>query len=178
MAVKQNKRKPTARTVAKTTTKQAIKQSSKPEIVSIHQFSKIAMTFWLGGSWMIILVILPTIFKTLDQITASNITGQILSINAYIGIVALLIALIEVIINHKFSLIKTRTFWYIITMGFTLLINYFAIFPVIHNLKQKLSLVVHQVIATQSNVFDFWHSLSVVLYAITCIIGALYLIEM
>jgi phage-related holin len=161
----------------KSATRTQTKPVTKHEIVSIHQFSKIAMTFWLGGSWMIILVILPIIFKTLDQITASNVTGQILSINAYIGIVALIIALIEVMINHKFSLLKTKTFWYILAMGFTLLINHFAILPVIHNVKQKLSLVVHQVIAAQPNVFDFWHSLSVVLYAITCIIGVLFLIE-
>ena len=172
MVAKQVNRKST-----KTNLKKIAFEQKKREIVSIQQFNKIAMTFWLGGSWMLILVILPIIFKTLDQITASSITGQILSINAYIGIVALLIALVEVMVNHKLLLIKTKTFWYITIMAFTLLINHFAILPVIHNLKQKLSLVVHQVIATQSNVFDFWHSLSVVLYAITCIVGILYLIE-
>lgn len=150
----------------------------KREIISIHQFSKIAMTFWIGGSLMVGLVMFPIMFRTLDQITASDLTGQILNINAYIGIVCLLIALIEVMVNHKLSLIKTKRFWYIISMASILIINHFAIFPIIYRLRQELSLVAHQIIAVQNNVFDFWHSLSALLFILICIIGVLYLIEM
>jgi hypothetical protein len=151
---------------------------TKHEIISIHQFSKIAMTFWLGGIWMIGLIVLPILFRTLDLITASNIAGQLLNIVAYVGIVSLIIALIEVIINHRLSLFKTKRFWYIIAMGFILVVNYFAIFPTIYRLREKLSTVAHQIISLQNNTFDFWHSLSAILYIITCIIGVLYLIEM
>ncbi|MFN7094569.1 MAG: DUF4149 domain-containing protein [Burkholderiales bacterium] len=151
---------------------------SKGEIISIQQFSKIAMTFWIGGSWMVGLVMFPLLFRALDQITASDLVGQILSINAYIGIVCLLIALVEVIVNHKLSLIKTKRFWYIIGMGSILVVNYFAIFPIIYRFRQKLSSVAHQIIAVQSNVFDFWHSLSSVLFILICILGVAYLIEM
>ena len=152
--------------------------NNKYEIVSIHQFSKLAMTFWIGGSWMIAIVILPLLFKTLDQITASDITGQILNILAYIGIVCLLIALVEVIINHKLSLIKTRRFWYIILMGTIVIINYFAIFPIIYRLRQKIAFAAHQILSVQNNMFDFWHSLSAILFLIICGIGLLYLVEM
>jgi hypothetical protein len=136
------------------------------------------MTFWLGGSWMTIGVIFPIIFKALDQITASNIAGQILNLNAYIGIVCLLMALIEVIINHKLSILKTKRFWYIVSMGAILIINYFTIFPVIDNLRQRISGIAHQIIAVQSNAFDFWHSLSTLAFIATCILGILYLVDM
>ena len=152
--------------------------NTKHEIVSIHQFSKLAMTFWIGGSWMLAIVILPLLFKTLDQITASDITGQILNILAYIGIVCLLIALVEVIINHKLSLIKTRRFWYILIMGTIVIVNYFAIFPMIYRLRQKLAFAAHQILSIQNNMFDFWHSLSAILFLIICGLGVLYLIEM
>lgn len=148
------------------------------EIVSIHQLSKIAMTFWLGGSWMTIVVIFPILFKALDQITASAIAGQVLNLNAYIGIVCLIVAMIEVIINHKLSILKTKRFWYIISMGCILTINYFAIFPVIYHLRQKLSNVAHQIIAVQNNAFDFWHSLSALIFIATCILGILYMVDM
>lgn len=151
---------------------------NKRDIISIHQFSKLAMTFWIGGSLMVALVIFPLLFRTLDQVTASDLVGQILNILAYIGIVSLVIAMIEVIINHKLSLLKTKRFWYIISMGSILIINYFAIFPLVYHLREKLSLVAHKIIAAQSNSFDFWHSLSSVLFILTCIIGLLYLIEM
>ncbi len=164
-----------SRTISKL--KQNVSNHSR-EIVSIHQLSKIAMTFWLGGSWMTIVVIFPILFKTLDQITASNIAGQILNLNAYIGIVCLIMALIEVIINHKLSILKTKRFWYIISMSCILIINYFAIFPVVYNLRQRLSGLAHQIIAVQSNVFDFWHSLSALAFIATCVLGVLYLVDM
>ncbi|MCC2644300.1 MAG: hypothetical protein K0R49_276 [Burkholderiales bacterium] len=148
------------------------------EIVSIHQLSKIAMTFWLGGSWMTIAVIFPILFKALDQITASNIAGQILNLNAYIGIICLIMAMIEVIVNHKLSILKTKRFWYIISIACILVINYFTIFPVIYNLRQRLSGIAHQIISIQTNVFDFWHSLSALAFAATCILGVLYLVDM
>ena len=148
------------------------------EIISIHQFSKIAMTFWLGGIWMAGIVFFPLLFKTLDQITASGIVTQMLNIQAYIGLICLFIALIEVIINNKLSLLKTRRFWYIICMFSILVVNYFAIFPMISNLRAKLSQVAHQIVSVQNNVFDFWHSLSAVLYILICLIGMLYLIDM
>lgn len=152
--------------------------SHNSEIVSIHQLSKIAMTFWLGGSWMTMVVIFPILFKALDEITASNIAGQILNLNAYIGIVCLIMAMFEVIINHKLSLLKTKRFWYIMSMSFILIINYFAIFPVMYNLRQLLSGIAHQIITLQTNVFDFWHSLSTLIFITTCILGILYLVDM
>ncbi len=154
------------------------KKTNNREIVSIHQFSKIAMTFWLGGTWMSGIVVFPLLFKTLDQITASSIVSQLLNLQAYIGIICLLIATIEIIINHKLSLYKIRKFWYIICMFVILFINYFAIFPVIYNLKQQITKITNKLITAPSNIFDFWHSLSALLFVCICILGVLYLIEM
>lgn len=148
------------------------------EIISIHQFSKLAMTFWLGGTWMAGIVIFPVLFKTLDQITASEVVGQILNIQAYIGVICLIIALVEVIINHKLSLFTTKRFWYIISMFSILIVNHFAIFSVLANLRVKLSTIAHKFIALQNNNFDFWHSLSAILFIFICVLGMLYLIEM
>ena len=150
----------------------------KKEIISIHQFSKIAMVFWIGGSLMSAIVIFPLLFRTLDPITASQLVGVILNMLAYIGIVCLLIALIEVITNHKLALLKTKRFWYILAQGSILILNYFAVFPTVSKLRQQLSHVAHQMISVQSNVFDFWHSLSAITFILSCIIGVLYLIEM
>lgn len=148
------------------------------EIISIHQFSKIAMTFWLGGSWMTAAVIFPIIFDALDPVTSGNLFQQILHINAYIGIVCLSIALIEVIINHKFYLFKSKRLWYILSMGLILIVNDFAIFPAIYKIRKDVSNIAHKVINVQSSAFDFWHSFSAVLFIITCILGVLYLIDM
>lgn len=153
-------------------------RQKKQEIISVHQFSKISMTFWLGGTWMTGVVIFPLLFKMLDQVSAAQIVGQTLNLQAYIGLICLIIAFIEVLVNHRLALVMTKRFWYIISMGFILVINYFAVFPIIHNLRERLSSVAHQVIHTTTNVFDFWHSLSAILFILICIIGILYLLDM
>lgn len=174
-----------------TAVKKSVAKKSKPqrsipqnkialerEIISIHQFSKISMTFWLGGSWMTAAVIFPIIFDALDPVTSGNLFQQILHINAYIGIVCLSIALIEAIVNHKFSLFKSKRLWYILAMGLILLVNDFAIFPAIYQIRKDVASIAHKVINVQSSAFDFWHSFSAVLFIITCILGVLYLIDM
>ena len=171
-------KKPPKRPRSPNKNKSVPKTGLEHEIISIYQFSKIAMTFWLGGSWMTATVIFPIIFDALDPVTAGNLSQQILHINAYIGIVCLGIALVEAIINHKFSLFKTKRLWYIIAMGLILMVNDFAIFPGLYKLRKNVATIAHKVINVQSSAFDFWHSFSAALFIITCILGVLYLIDM
>ena len=168
-------RKKTSKVATKSVAKSSVQ---KREIISIHQFSKIAMTFWLGGTWMAGIVIFPVLFKALDQITASELVSQILNIQSYIGIICLIIAFIEVIVNHRLALLATKRFWYILSMFSILVIEYFAIFPIVYALRQKISSVAHQLVSLQNNAFDFWHSFSAILFILTCFLGMLYLIEM
>ncbi len=146
------------------------------EILSIQQLSNLAMTFWVGGTLTIGIVIIPLLFKMLDEINAATITGQILNINAYIGIVALLLTLIEIAIHLKLNILQSRRFWYALIMETVLVINYFAIFPIIVELRTKLTDVTNRIIQHSSE-FSFWHSVSSILFLVTCILGALYMLE-
>jgi hypothetical protein len=130
--------------------------NQKLEIISLYQFSKLAMTFWVGGTLTVGIVIIPLLFKTLDEITAAGLAGQILNINAYIGIVSLVLALLDVCFQARLSLLKSRKFWYIVTMEGLLIVNYFAIFPIIVELRTKLADVANHVIQHTSE-FSFWH---------------------
>ncbi len=159
-----------------------VKKKTKPpvshkfDLLSIEQFSKLGMIFWVGGTITIGTVIIPLLFKALDQITAATLTGQILNINAYIGIIALIFAFFDTILHYKLTIFTVRKFWYIIAMELILVVNYFAIFPIIASLRVKLADVAHSVIHTTPS-FNFWHSLSAVLFIITSILGVLYIIE-
>lgn len=150
--------------------------NQKLEIISIQQFSNVAMTFWVGGTLTTGLVVIPLLFKVLDEITAAGLAGQLLNINAYIGIVALFLAIIDNCVNYKFNVINSRKFWYSLVMESILIINYFAIFPIIVNLRTKLTDFTNRIIQHSSE-FSFWHSISSILFLITCIIGVLYILE-
>ncbi len=150
--------------------------NQKFEIISLYQFSKLAMTFWVGGTLTIGIVIIPLLFKTLDEITAAGLAGQILNINAYIGIISLVLALCDVCFQARLSLLKSRKFWYIIVMEGLLIINYFTVFPIIVELRSKLADVANHVIQ-HTNEFSFWHSVSAIMFLIICILGTLYIVE-
>ena len=154
------------------------KTFSEQEIISIYQLNKILMTLWLGGTWMSALIIFPVLFKSLDIFTVQNIITQILNIQAYLGVICLIIAFVEILINHKLSIFVTKKFWYIIVMLFILIINYFNIFPIIYKLQTQLASVAHEFVSLQKNPLDFWHSFHAISFIINCIVGVLYLIDM
>lgn len=149
---------------------------SHVEILSLKQLSKLSITFWVGGTLTIGVVLIPILLRVLDQITASVIIDQILTINAYIGIISLSIALINNFRINNFKMLKMRSFWYIITMQIILLINHFAVLPIVNNVRKKISLLANKV-TVQYNWFEDWNSVSAVLFIITCIIAVFYVLE-
>lgn len=146
------------------------------EIFSLQQLSHVAMTFWIGGTLTIGTIVVPILFKMLDEITASTIAGQIFNINAYTGIVAIFFALIEICFRHKLRAIHLRKFWYAAIMEIILFINYFAIFPIIEKIKVSIADVANHVFR-HSTEFNLWHSASSILFLLSMILGVLYLVE-
>lgn len=161
---------------APTKTTKPTKIDQKFEILSIHQFSNIAMTFWVGGTLTIGSIIVPLLFKNLDEVSAATLAGQIFNINAYIGMFALFFALLEVCIDYKWQIFHLRRFWYIIVMELILFINYFAVFPIIVKLRAGLVDMTTRVFR-HSQEFSLWHSVSSILFLISCLLGVLYLLE-
>ncbi|RTK97917.1 MAG: DUF4149 domain-containing protein [Neisseriaceae bacterium] len=156
--------------------KKSITNNPKFEIFTLRQISHVISTFWIGGTLTIATVIIPLLFRNLDQISAANIAGQIFDINAYIGMSALVLAMINTVhINGK-NFIHIRKFWYALIMEGLLAINYFAIFPIIITLRSKLIDATNKVFM-HNNEFSMWHSLSTILFILCCLFGVLFLIE-
>lgn len=160
----------------KSNTKSVAKVDQSFEILSIHQFSNMTMTFWIGGTLTIGSIIVPLLFKNLDEITAATLAGQIFNINAYVGVVALFFALIEVCADYKLLVFHVRRFWYVVIMEIILFINYFAVFPIIVAIRSKLTDVTNHVF-NKSTEFSVWHSVSSILFLISCILGIMYMLE-
>lgn len=156
--------------------KQSKKSIQSLDILSVHQVTKLAMTFWVGGTLTVGCVIVPLLFKNLDEITAATIAGQVFNIVAYIGMVSLFMALIELVIDYKLQIFNLRKFWYVAFMETILFINYFAISPIIVNLRTKLTDITNRVFQHTTE-FSFWHSVSSLLFLISCVLGVLYILE-
>lgn len=154
-----------------------IKQTDFYHYFNIYQISKIGMSLWLGGTVMSIGIILPIEFKMLDQITASIIASQVLNMIAYIGVICLAIALIEVTITYGKYTLKSKRFWYIFILIMILIIDYFAIFPSLYTIRGNISRAIHSVITPPRNVFNFWHSANALLFILISSTGVFYLLE-
>lgn len=156
--------------------KGGVKIDQSFEILSIRQFSNMTMTFWIGGTLTIGCIIVPLLFKNLDEITAATLAGQIFNINAYVGMAALFFALIEVCADYKLLVFHVRRFWYVVIMEIILFVNYFAVFPIIVSIRSKLADVTNHVFH-KSTEFSIWHSVSSILFLISCILGIMYMLE-
>ena len=164
----------TTRRPLKSTTKNI--NNPKFEIFTLRQISNLIMTYWIGGTLTIATVIIPLLFRNLDQITAANIAGQIFNINAYIGMSAIVVAMNNTISLNERNLIYIRKFWYALSMECILAINYFAVFPIIVTLRSKLIDATNKVFLS-NNTFSMWHSLSTILFVLCCVFGILFIIE-
>lgn len=164
-------------TIKKRSAKKTTNLINQPlDILNFGQLTKLATCFWAGGTITIGSIIIPLLFKTLDQITAATITGQILNINAYTGMVACIFIIIGLIIKHQLYFFKSRKFWYALSSEAILTVNYFGIFPIIANLRTKLADIAHHVIQTTPS-FNFWHSLSSGLFVLTGLLAILIVLE-
>lgn len=151
-------------------------KTTSHKILSIHKISRMSTVFWMGGTISMICLFLPILFQSLDKINASHIAKQVLDINAYIGVLTLILAIIDLFIKRGTANLKIRSFWYLIAMLFLLVINFFAIYPFLETMKETLTNVANHVI-TQSNIFDFWHSISAIILIIIVILCILFLVE-
>ncbi len=163
--------------IKKRSTKKTISAVNQPiQILNIEQLTKLTVCIWAGGTLTIGAIIIPLLFKSLDQITAATITGQILNINAYTGMIACIFTMLTLITKHRLHFLKSRKFCYALAAEIMLVINYFGIFPIIVNLRTKLADIAHHVIQTTPN-FNFWHSLSSGLFVLTGLLAILIVLE-
>lgn len=163
--------------VKKRSTKKTISAVNQPiQLLNIEQLTKLTVCIWAGGTLTIGAIIIPLLFKGLDQITAATITGQILNINAYTGMIACIFTMLTLITKHRLHFLKSRKFCYALAAELMLVVNYFGIFPIIVNLRTKLADIAHHVIQTTPN-FNFWHSLSSGLFVLTGLLAILIVLE-
>ncbi len=154
----------------------SITLNPKLEMFTLRQISNILSVYWVGGTLTIATIIIPLLFRNLDQVTAANIAGQIFNINAYVGMAALVVVMLNTALINGRKFIYIRKFWYACIMELLLAINYFAIFPIIVTLRSKLIDVTNKVFLS-NNEFSLWHSLSTSLFVLCCIFGVLLAIE-
>jgi hypothetical protein len=121
----------------------------------------IAATLWIGGMWVIGLIVAPVLFKTLDSPVAGMVAGRLFTAIAWVGLVCGTIMLVDSVWKNGLRAFKMASFWLVIGMLACTLINRFAVSPIIANLKLDMN---HAAEGLFGGGFATWHAISSLIY--------------
>jgi hypothetical protein len=129
---------------------------------------QIALTFWIGGLWVVGALVAPLLFRHMDTAAAGAMAGHIFTAMAWVGIVCGLYLLLHTLLSGGLSGLKASSFWLVAVMLLLTAINYFAIHPWITQLKQQAG---HMVEGLFGGGFATAHAISSLLYLLECVLG-------
>ena len=136
-----------------------------------HGLKNILTVLWIGGMWIIGLLVTPILFAVLDQHSAGMAAGKIFHAIGWVGMAAGLYLLIYRIWQDGLRAFQTGPFWLLIGMLVCTLINQFAIFPIIAGIKTTLSQSAQGLFGGG---FNSWHTISSSIYMVQSVFGLLY----
>ncbi|HJV06458.1 MAG TPA: DUF4149 domain-containing protein [Chromobacteriaceae bacterium] len=134
----------------------------------------IAKTFWIGGMWVIGLIVTPALFSNLDKVTAGMVAGKLFAAIAWVGLVCGVILLIGEVMRHGVRGMKEAGFWLIVAMLICTIINHFAVSPIIANLKLQMN---HAAEGLFGGGFATWHAISSLIYLVQSLMGLAYILK-
>lgn len=130
--------------------------------------------FWIGGLWGVGVLVAPVLFHSLDNATAGRIAGQLFRIMAWVGMVAGSYILLHMLWQEGFKALRSLDWWLIVLMLALTLLNHFLIFPILADLKAKVSAVAE---GAFGGGFQSWHTISSLIYLVQSVAGLAYCVR-
>ena len=134
----------------------------------------ITRTFWIGGLWVIGLIVTPVMFKMLDTVTAGMVAGKLFAAIAWVGLVCGVFLLVDNIWRNGVRGMKESSFWLIVGMLLCTVINHFAVTPIIAELKLQMN---HAAEGLFGGGFATWHAISSLIYLVQSLMGLAYILR-
>ncbi|AXK38380.1 DUF4149 domain-containing protein [Crenobacter cavernae] len=134
----------------------------------------IAITFWIGGMWVVGLVVAPVLFSHLDKATAGMVAGRLFAAIAWVGLICGTLLLVDSVWQNGVRAFKTLALWLIVGMLACTLINHFAVTPIIANLKAQMS---QAATGAFGGGFATWHTISSLIYLVQSLMGLVFVLR-
>jgi Domain of unknown function (DUF4149) len=131
----------------------------------------IAKTFWIGGFWVIGVIVAPVLFAMLDRVTAGMVAGKLFACIACIGLGCGAILLVDQLRRHGAVGIKRSGFWLVMAMLACTVINHFTVTPIIASLKMQIN---HAAEGLFGGGFSTWQTISSLIYLVQSLLGLVY----
>ncbi|GLR11561.1 DUF4149 domain-containing protein [Chitinimonas viridis] len=131
----------------------------------------ILTVFWIGGLWVIGLLVGPLLFQQLDNNLAYRMVAVMFRAMAWVGIVAGIYIVFHILWDEGLRAFQTLEFWLILGMLILTLVNHFAVFPVISEVKPQMHTAAEGVFGGG---FQSWQTISSLIYLIQSVLGLVY----
>jgi hypothetical protein len=134
----------------------------------------IAQAFWIGGMWVIGILVAPILFSTLDKTSAGLVAGRLFQSIAWVGLVCGVFLLVHAIWRGGVREVKSAGFWLVFGMLVCTLINQFAVSPILADLKLHMNQAAEGLFGGG---FGTWHAISSLIYLLQSLMGLLYILR-
>jgi len=142
-----------------------------------HHTASLAITAWVGGLWAIGYIAVYILFRAQpDKQLAGMLSGQMLTVVGYIGIVCgAYLLLYRLAISGK-AAVREWVFWLVAAMLAITLLLQFGIYPLMAEIKLQAQSpdVMKSALAPR---FKMWHGISSILYLVESLLGAALVIK-
>jgi hypothetical protein len=137
----------------------------------------IAVTLWVGGLWVIGLVVAPFLFHAVaDRAQAGLLAGHLFMVMAYMGLgcgAYLLLYRLAIFGSHA---LRQLLFWIVLLMVALDAAGQFGVQPIMAGLKQQ-ALPKEVMESIFRDRFAAWHGVASVLYLVQCALGLVMVLQ-
>lgn len=127
---------------------------------------------WIGGLWVVGVVVAPVLFQQLDPAQAGRVAGVLFRAMAWVGIVAGTYIALDMLWQAGLGAFRSRGFWLVLALLALTLVNHFAVFPIIAALKSQAHAAAEGVFGGG---FRTWHTISSLIYLLQSLLGLVFI---
>jgi len=100
---------------------------------------RILLTLWIGGMWVMGLVVAPMLFKNYERVLAGDIAGRLFSVSSVVGMVCAVLLLVSCLIRARRAVWRDWRTGVVLVMLVIILIGEFGVAARMRELKELLA---------------------------------------
>lgn len=100
---------------------------------------RILLTLWIGGMWVMGLVVAPMLFKNYERVLAGDIAGRLFSVSSVVGMVCAVLLLVSRLIRARRAVWRDWRAGVVFLMLVIILIGEFGVAARMRELKELLA---------------------------------------
>jgi len=135
----------------------------------------IALTLWVGGLWVVGLMVAPTLFRVLERSQAGTLAGHLFSAMGWVSLGCAAYLLLFRLARFGPQALRQLFFWCALAMAAMTAASKFGIQPLLAHLRAE-ALPAEVMQSLLRDRFAAWHGVSSALYLVQCGLGVVLVV--